>query len=65
MGLGAGIDFVTENFESIGHKIEDLTTYLNFELRKIPNVVVYTHPDSVHGVIAFNIENMEKQFAKY
>lgn len=61
LGLGAGIDFVTENFESICHKIEDLTTYLNFELRKIPNVVVYTHPDSVHGVIAFNIENLESE----
>lgn len=61
LGLGAGIDFVTENFDLIKNKIEDLTTYLNFELRKIPNITVYTHPNNCHGVIAFNIQNTESE----
>ena len=38
-----------------------MTTYLNFELRKIPNVIVYTHPNNSHGVLAFNIEGMESE----
>lgn len=61
LGLGAGIDFVNENYNAICNKLEDLTTYLNFELRKIPNVIVYTHPNNSHGVLAFNIEGMESE----
>lgn len=61
LGLGAGIDFVKANFAEINQKIDDLSTYLNFELRKIPNVIVYTHPDNSFGVIAFNIKNMESE----
>ena len=60
-GLGAGIDFVKENFDLINQKIEDLTTYLCYELGKIPNVICYTHPDNSHGVIGFNIEKMESE----
>ena len=61
LGLGAGLDFVSENFQAINHKIEDLSTYLNFELRKINKIKVYTHPDNCYGVIAFNIEGMESE----
>lgn len=61
LGLGAGIDFVNQNFEAINQKIDDLSTYLNFELRKIENVKVYTHPDNSYGVIAFNINGMDSE----
>lgn len=61
LGLGAGINFVEQNFTEIERKIEDLTTYLNFELRKIPEIICYTHPDNHHGVIAFNIKSMESE----
>lgn len=56
LGLGAGVDFVNEFRQEITEKIEDLCTYLNFELRKINNVVVYTHPNNSNGVISFNIK---------
>lgn len=61
LGVGAGIDFVNLYFEEIQTKIEDLTAFINFELRKIENVIVYTHPNNCHGVIAFNIKNKESE----
>lgn len=61
LGLGAGIDFVNENYNDIIEKIEDLTIYLNFELRKINNVVVYTHPNNAHGVLSFVIKGQESE----
>ncbi len=61
LGLGAGVDFVRNNFNNIILKIEDLTTFINFELRKIDNVIVYTHPKNSHGVIGFNILGMESE----
>lgn len=61
LGLGAGIDFVDENFNDIVEKIEDLTTYLNFELRKINNVIVYTHPNNAYGVVSFVVKGQESE----
>ncbi len=55
LGLGAGIDFVENNFDEINEKIDDLSTYLNFELNNINGVKVYTHPNNSFGVIGFNI----------
>ncbi len=57
LGLGAGIDFVEQNFDKIKEKIEDLTAYLLFELSNIENVKVYTHPNNLFGVIGFNIKD--------
>lgn len=54
LGLGAGIEFVENNFKSINSKIDDLTTFLNFELNKL-GVKVYTEPENSTGVLAFNI----------
>lgn len=59
LGLGAGIDFVERNFECIANKIDDLTTYLLFELKQTNNVIVYTNPNNTFGVVAFNIINMD------
>ena len=58
LGLGAGLDFVEQNFKDIQNKIDDLTTYLNFELRKM-EINSYTHPENSFGVIAFNIGNID------
>ena len=57
LGLGAGIDFVEKNFTIINEKIDDLSTYLNFELSSINGVKVYTHPNNSFGVIGFNIHD--------
>lgn len=58
--VGAGIDFVTKNFEAINKKIDDLSTYLLFELNNIAGVTTYTSPINVHlGVVAFNIDGMD------
>lgn len=58
IGLGAGINFVEKNFQEIQNKIDDLTTYLNFELNKL-NINCYTQPENSFGVIAFNIANID------
>lgn len=57
MGLDAGISFVEQNFAEIKNKIDDLTTYLNFELKKL-GIETYTQPENPYGVLAFNIKNM-------
>lgn len=54
LGLGGGIDFVENNFKLINSKIDDLSTFLNFELNKL-GIEVYTEPENSTGVIAFNI----------
>ncbi len=60
ISLGAGIDFVNKNFETIHKKIDDLATYLLFELENIPNIITYTTPENIHlGVIGFNINNLD------
>lgn len=55
ISLDEGVNFVQNNFFKIKNKIEDLTTYLNFELDSIENIKVYTHPNNTNGVISFNI----------
>lgn len=57
LGLDAGLTFVENNFNDIRNKLDDLTTYLNFELNKL-EVTCYTQPENSHGVIAFNIGNL-------
>lgn len=57
MGLGAGIDFVNNHFDDINEKIDDLSTYINYELSNINGVKVYTHPNNSYGVIGFNIKD--------
>lgn len=57
-GAGAGLKFVTQNFNKICEKQEDLTTFLNYELSKIKHIKVYTHPDNANGILCFNIGNM-------
>ena len=57
LGLGAGIEFVKSHFNDINSKIDDLSTYLNFELSQISGVKVYTHPNNAYGVIGFNIKD--------
>lgn len=60
LALGEGLKFVQENFEKINKKIDDLATYLLFELSKIENVKTYTLANNVHfGVIGFNIGNAD------
>ncbi|MBQ8908963.1 MAG: aminotransferase class V-fold PLP-dependent enzyme [Clostridia bacterium] len=58
LGLSAGIDFVEKHFQEINGKIDDLSTYLIYELNKL-DVSLYTHPDNPYGVVAFNINGMD------
>ena len=58
MGLNAGINFVEEHFDEIKYKLDDLSTYLNFELNKL-EFSVYTQPENANGVIAFNIKDID------
>ena len=60
LALGEGIKFVNANFEKINSKIDDLATFLLFELSKIENVKTYTSSQNIHyGVIGFNIKNID------
>lgn len=58
LGLDGGLTFVENNFKEINSKIDDLTTYLNYELSKT-NTIIYTHPDNSNGVFAFNISGKD------
>lgn len=65
VALGAGVDFVEQNFEQIKNRLDDLTTYLNYELSKLP-VDVYTQPENANGVLAFNIPGVHSNdFCNY
>lgn len=57
LGLDAGVTFVENNFKEISNKIDDLTTFLNFELSKL-DITCYTHPENSFGVLAFNINEL-------
>lgn len=57
LGLGAGLDFVKKNYKKINSKIDDLGTYLNYELSNINGVKVYTHPTNSFGIIGFNVKD--------
>ena len=57
IGLGAGVDFVEANFTEINSKLDDLTTFINYELTHL-GVDVYTQPENAYGVLAFNISGM-------
>ncbi len=60
ISLGSGLNFVKNNFDTINKKIDDLATYVLFELNKINNVICYTAPENVHlGVIGFNVEGLD------
>ncbi len=57
LGFCEGINFVEENFCQIQSKLEDLTTYLHYELSKLP-VEIYTKTENTFGVFAFNIKDV-------
>lgn len=59
LGLGGGLQFVEEHFKEINDKIDDLSTFLNYELTNMGlGVTVYTEPENSTGVLAFNIGDM-------
>lgn len=57
LGFGAGINFVKNKYDEIREKLDDLTTYLHYELSKLP-VEIYTHTDNSNGVLSFNIPTL-------
>lgn len=57
LGFGEGITFVEENFPYIQEKLEDLTTYLHYELSKL-QIEIYTKTENTFGVFAFNIPSL-------
>lgn len=65
VGLNAGINFVKQNYEGIRNRLDDLTTFINYEFSKLP-IISYTQPENSHGVIAFNIDGVNSNdFANY
>lgn len=58
MGLNAGVQFVEKNYNEINSKIDDLTTYFNYELGKM-GITSYTEPENAYGVVAFNIKDID------
>ena len=58
LGFGEGIRFVETNFKQIQSKLEDLVTYLHYELSKLP-IEIYTKTENTSGVFAFNIPGVE------
>lgn len=57
LGFGGGLNFVEKNYREIREKLDDLTTFLHYELTKLP-VKIYTNPQNSNGVLSFNLSNM-------
>lgn len=58
LGFGEGVRFVEQNFQQIQAKLEDLITYLHYELSKLP-VKIYTKTENTSGVFAFSIPGVD------
>lgn len=58
LGFGEGVRFVEKNFNFIQEKMEDLTTYLHYELSKLP-IEIYTKTENTNGVFAFNVPDVD------
>lgn len=58
LGFGEGVKFVEENFSAIQEKLEDLITFLHYELSKLP-IEIYTKTENTNGVFAFNLPNLD------
>lgn len=61
LGLMEGVRFVKNNFSEITAKLDDLTTYLNYELEAL-GIKSYTNIENPYGVISFNIDNLDSSF---
>lgn len=57
LAFSGGLDFVKENFIAIHEHLDDLTTFLHYELSSLP-VEIYTTTENAKGVFAFNIPGM-------
>ncbi len=57
LALGGGIDFVNENFDAIREHLDDLTTFLHYELSSLP-INIYTTTENAKGVFAFNVPSL-------
>lgn len=55
--FSGGIDFVRENFQQLRDHLDDLTTFLHYELSYYP-LQIYTTTENAKGVFAFNLPNM-------
>ncbi len=59
IGLGAAVDYIErigiENIEKYSTK---LTKYMYERINEIDNSICYGDPDNIHGIVAFNIEDM-------
>ncbi len=56
MSLKAGIKYVQKHFDKINAKIETLTKYLIDNLLKQENIILYTKPDCLNGVVSFCVK---------
>ena len=57
LGFGSGLKFVEKNYNEIREKLDDLTTFLHYELAKLP-VKIYTSIENSNGVLSFNIPSL-------
>ena len=57
--FGAGIKFLSKNFEKINKKIEKLSKFLLDELYFRKNLKIYTAKNCYSGVVSFRVENMQ------
>ena len=57
LAFGGGLNFVETHFQEIRDKLDDLTTFLHYELSKLP-VTIYTNSQNSNGVLSFNVPNM-------
>lgn len=60
LSLGAGIDFLKQNFEKVIKYEQNLSKYTYFELKKLKFLKIYSK-DNANNVISFNVGEMPSQ----
>lgn len=59
IGLGAAVDYVERiGIEKIEKHSMKLTKYMYEGINNTDNTICYGDPENIHGIVAFNIENM-------
>ncbi len=59
ISLGAGVEYVSKNFEYINFRTQDLTKYALNRLKYLKNIKIYSNINNCSGVISFNIDNYD------
>ena len=64
VSLGEGVLYLTQNMESNGRKVLQMTSYLCEKLAEVDGVTLYSKPNP-YGIVAFKLQSMQSELAAY